>query len=300
MTDEMAATVERLSLSVAARRFVATTALTKVRVTSENIAELRAASRESALPLIEDTLGRYPVTVDEREIGGVPCTVVLGPAASWDRILLFCFGGGMVRGSPFEDLPIAIPLAVNARAAVVMPSYRLAPEFPCPAGAEDVRAVYAALLEHHDRRRVAVVGESAGGNLALSLLQHLPATRRPAAVTLISPWCDLTHGGESLTFNAGRDPTLSRDYLESAAAAYAGGLDPAAHFVSPLFVTTGTRDLLLSDSVRLVQAARSARMRVDLRIWEGLWHAFEYYAIPEAEASLREMAKFLASTFPET
>ena len=62
----------------------------------------------------------------------------------------------------------------------------------------------------------------------------------------------------------------------------------------PTLVTTGTRDLLLSSCVRLARVMRDAGAPIDLRVWEGMWHVFEFYSrIPEAEESLNEISDFL-------
>lgn len=131
----------------------------------------------------------------------------------------------------------------------------------------------------------------------------------PGAAALLSPWCDLTHGGDSLTANDGRDPTLTLAYVEGAARLYAGATPPNNAAVSPILgaldglpptlVTSGTRDLLLSQSVELTARLRTAGVETDLRVWDGLWHVFEFYdELPEAAQSLREIAKFLSARFP--
>jgi acetyl esterase/lipase len=136
------------------------------------------------------------------------------------------------------------------------------------------------------------------------LLQSLAPGERPRALALMSPWCDLTQQGDSLLFNAGRDPTLKPDDLRRCAKAYATHHDRQAAALSPLFgtfdpamppaiITTGSRDLLMSDSIRLATVMQQAGMMAELRIGEGLWHVFEFYDIPEAHRSLQRIAGFL-------
>ena len=119
----------------------------------------------------------------------------------------------------------------------------------------------------------------------------------PKAVALLSPWIDLTHSGDSHATLASVDPALSIPHLlEPAALAYAAGKPIGSPDISPLFskmpkttlpptiISSGTRDLLLSDSTRLAAKLRSAGAAVDLRVAEGLWHVFEWYPqLPEAE-----------------
>ena len=161
---------------------------------------------------------------------------------------------------------------------------------------------------------MALVGESAGGNLALSLMLRakqlgLPL---PSSVALLSPWCDLTNAGDSLSFNEGRDPFLSFKQSEMAAKHYAGENSARLPEISPIFgefdatfppclISTGTRDLLFSQSVKLASAMREKRISIDLRIWEGLWHVFEWdRSLPESETSLEQIAYFLKKNMSYT
>jgi monoterpene epsilon-lactone hydrolase len=128
----------------------------------------------------------------------------------------------------------------------------------------------------------------------------------PAALALLSPWCDLTNQGDSLETNDGRDPTLTRAWLNEAAKLYASAADLSQPTLSPIFasypsefppvmITTGTRDLLMSQSVRLDRRLRDASVGCTIRIWDNLWHVFEYYdELPESETSLEEIAQFLS------
>lgn len=161
-----------------------------------------------------------------------------------------------------------------------------------------------------------VVGESAGGNLALTVAlaavsaaeaMALQLQQVPAAVVLLSPWIDLTHSGDSHLTLAGLDPTLSvKHFLEPASLAYAGKQRlVSSPEVSPLWgkipqgfpptlLTSATRDLLLSDVVRLSAKLRAAGCNVDLRVAQGLWHVFEWYPhCPEAASSMQHVVAFL-------
>eukprot|EP01062_Namystynia_karyoxenos_P038067 TRINITY_DN27672_c0_g1_i2.p2 TRINITY_DN27672_c0_g1~~TRINITY_DN27672_c0_g1_i2.p2 ORF type:complete len:384 (+),score=93.49 TRINITY_DN27672_c0_g1_i2:67-1152(+) len=270
------------------------------------------------------------VAVREGAVGGVPCQWVTplaladggagSPApesADWPppggccrgaEVVLYFFGGAFVVGSPEDDLSMTARLAHSLARRVCAPRYRLAPEHPFPAAREDARAVYRALRGRGD---VLVVGESAGGNLALRLVLDVLAAPGeagpPLAVGLLSPWVDLTHSGESHHAPAGTDPTLSvPHFLAPASAAYAGGAAAESDGVSPLFaripagfpptvISSATRDLLLSDSARLADRLREAGAgAVELHVAEGLWHVFEWYPrLPEAVRSLRSIAAFL-------
>ena len=124
---------------------------------------------------------------------------------------------------------------------------------------------------------------------------------------MLSPWVDATNAGDSLVFNDGRDPSLTNAYVDNASDLFAGNENPMRPELSSLFaeydpgfpptlITTGTRDLLLSHCVNIARVLRDAGVDAELRVWEEMWHVFEFYPqIPEAAASLTEIATFLES-----
>ena len=262
-------------------------------------AKAKAIARAKARRLCQDN----GVTMDETILGGVRCLMVcpLNPVVNWP--ILYAFGGGMVEGSPEEDLPVIAPLSALTGARVIVPDSRLAPEQPWTAALDDGFAVYLEIAA----RPFAAVGESAGGNLSLAwmLKAKSEGLRLPGAAALLSPWCDLRNKGDSLAFNEGRDPTLSRANSDLAAGYYAGANRVDQPLISPIcgqfdcsfppfLITTGTRDLLLSQAVRLSQRLRDCGVTVDLQVWEGLWHVFEWYdELPEARKSMIRIADHL-------
>ncbi len=270
--------------------------------------QFRIDTRDGFEPYVQRALNAYPVTVEDVEIAGVSCKQVTPPGWSEEegRCVLYAFGGGAVSGSPYEDLIITLPMAHFAHARVISPAYRLAPEFPYPAALEDISAVYESLLQSTGEQRLVVSGESAGGNLALALMQKLAARGAglPRCAALLSPWCDLTGSGDSHVFNDNRDPSLNNQWVDVAAALYANGaaLDDAG--ISPIngdmnglpatIITTGSSDLLLSECLRLARKMRVAGVSCDLRVWEGMWHVFEFYNdLPESQQSIIEIADFI-------
>ena len=266
---------------------------------------LRAEYREGFRPGCEATIAEFDARLTEVEVAGVPCleTTVGEPG---DGAVLYLFGGGFVLGGPFEDVRFSAPLAAGLGLRVVAPYYPLAPEHPFPAAVDAATAVWRELLDTWPADRLVIAGESAGGNLALNALLDargagLPA---PAACALFSPWSDLTTTGHSFEVDA--DPTLTTAEVGAFAAAYAGDApldDPRVSplhadfgaWLPPTILTTGTRDLFLSLHARLATRFREAGVDLDLRVWEGMWHVFEFYReVPEARASMDEAVAFLA------
>jgi monoterpene epsilon-lactone hydrolase len=268
-----------------------------------NLAVMRAKAKDVAATAAPRLCEAHGITVVETIIGGQKCLDVHPEVLRVDWPILYGFGGGMVEGSPLEDLPIIAPISAQTGARVIAPDYRLAPEHPWPAALDDAFAVYRALAD----RPFAVFGESAVGNLSLAWMLKAKAEglRLPGAAALLSPWCDLRNADDSLIFNDGRDPTLTRRNLDIAARYYAGRNNVDQPLISPIngmfdcdfppvVISTGTRDLLLSQAVRLSQRLRDSGVRVDLQVWEGLWHVFEWYEdLPEAQQSIHHIADHL-------
>lgn len=271
--------------------------------TALNLPGMRSKAKAIATAEAQRICQANDVTTDETSLGGVRCLEVRPVKLAVNWPILYAFGGGMVEGSPEEDLPVIAPLSALTGARVIVPDYRLAPEHPWPAALDDGFAVYREIAV----RPFAAFGESAGGNLSLAWMLKAKAEglRLPGAAALLSPWCDLSNTGDSLTFNEGRDPTLARANSDLAAGYYAGTNRVDQPLISPIcgefdrsfppfLITTGTRDLLLSQAVRLSQRLRDCGVTVDLQVWEGLWHVFEWYdELPEARKSMARAADHL-------
>jgi acetyl esterase/lipase len=263
-------------------------------------------------PWVQSALAAFSGEIEDIEVAGIPCKQLTPDnwSGAGGTCIQYAYGGGYIGGSCHEDLIIAAPLAQLSESRIVMVDYRLSPEHPYPAPQQDMRQVYPELLAKYGAARLVVCGESAGGNQALGLLQHVRdrGLPLPRCAALFSPWCDLRNQGDSHLFNDGRDPTLSTPWTDIAAGWHANGHALDDPGISPLhgdmkdlpacIVTTGSRDLLLSQCLRLARKMRSAGVSCDLRVHEGMWHVFEFYPIPEAEQSLREVAEFILAQRP--
>ena len=262
----------------------------------------RAEGREEALANAPGICDRYGVTTAWQTVAERACLEVTPDGGAAKTSLLCLFGGGFVAGGPLEDLQIIAPLAAGTGMRVIAPSYRLAPEHPYPAGLEDARAVAEALSKSGPYQ---ISGESAGGNLTLCTAQWIEqqGLPKPSALAVLSPAADMSESFDPS--GAPDDPTLTVDYVTNIPDVYANGADREDPQISPVLgtfgpdwpdtiITTGTRDRFLGQCARLERAIRDAGGHADLRVWDGLWHVFEYYPeIPEAAVSLDEIAAFL-------
>ncbi len=225
-------------------------------------------------------------------------------------VLLYLHGGAYVLGSPRTHRAITTRFARDAGVRVAALDYRLAPEHPFPAALDDALAAYCALLDAGlPASRLAVAGDSAGGGLTLALALALKARGlpQPAALVCISPWTDLSLGGESITAAAAREVVLSAPLLKTSAARYAGGqalnmplISPAFGDLSglpPLLIQVGGQEILLSDALNLHVAARAAGLDASLQQWSQCWHVFHLHAglMPEANQAIALAAAFVGS-----
>ncbi|AMW83383.1 alpha/beta hydrolase [Pseudomonas yamanorum] len=179
--------------------------------------------------------------------------------------------------------------------------YRMPPDHPYPAALDDCMATYRHVLAHHTPDKIVIGGRSAGGNLAAATVlrardEGLPL---PAALVLLSPEVDLTESGDSFQVNRTVDVVLPNP-LMSTNLLYAAGADLSHPYLSPLFgdfaagfpptfVQSGTRDLFLSNAVRLHRALRRAEVPVDLHIFEAMPHGGFMGAPEDAELSAEQV-----------
>jgi monoterpene epsilon-lactone hydrolase len=223
-------------------------------------------------------------------------------------VMLLLHGGGYTSGSPRTHRELAFRLASACGCSVILPDYRIAPEHPCPAAVEDAVVSYRWLLEQgFDPDRIVIAGDSAGGGLVAATLVALRDldVPQPAAAVLLSPWVDLTLSGSSYDTRAASDPFITRSGLERAAAHYLAGRDPADPIASPLFadlrglppmlIHAGSHEILESDSILFADAAAQANVDVRLKVWDGLWHVFHFWAgdVPEAREALAEIGAYV-------
>jgi monoterpene epsilon-lactone hydrolase len=251
-----------------------------------------------------------PAKTDTRKVdaGGVKAELITTPASEEHRDLLFLHGGGFIIGSPALYRHITWRIADQAHARVLAIDYRLAPEHPFPAALEDAVAAYHWLLANGaDPRRIAVMGDSAGGGLVFSLLLRLrdDGVSLPGAAVALSPWTDLALTGPSLRLNSAADPMLSGGDPSLFVGDYLQGADPRTPYASPLYgdpsglpptlIQVGSDEVLLDDAVRMADRMRTAGCQVELEIWPRMPHVWQVFVplIPEARRAIERTGSFV-------
>ncbi|WP_416968727.1 alpha/beta hydrolase fold domain-containing protein [Streptomyces sp. 4F14] len=266
-----------------------------------------AAQDRQMLAHLEKPTSRMPVDVAETRLDNGPTVYVATPRRSHEPtpVHLYLHGGGLTTGGSACCRAMGIVMAVRYTAPTWAVDYRMPPDHPYPTPLDDCLTAYRHLLTRHRPEDIVVGGDSAGGNLAAALLlrardEGLPL---PAAALLFSPELDLTESGDSFRTNLGLDPVLPRSLLP-ANLLYAAGHDLDDPYLSPLFgdftkgfpptlLTAGTRDLFLSNAVRMHRALRNAGIRADLHITEAAPHGGFFGLAPEDRAIEEEARRFL-------
>jgi len=244
------------------------------------------------------------------DAGGVRADRVSTRLSECCRHILFLHGGGFIVGSPALYRHFTWRIASAARARVLSVDYRLAPEHPFPAALDDAVTAYRWLLaDGAEPQRIAVMGDSAGGGLALSLLLRLrdESIRLPAAAVALSPWTDLALTGLSFKLNASADPLVSTEQARRFVDYYLAGADPRTPYASPLYgkpeglpptiIQVGSDEVLRDDAVRMADRMRAAGCRVELEIWPRMPHVWHLFApvMPEARRAIERIGAFVTN-----
>lgn len=242
-----------------------------------------------------------------------------GMAAAWTRLkpphgdrhaVLYCHGGGYTSGNLGYSRVLAAKLTRATGYDTLSFEYRLAPEHPYPAAAEDALAAWNFLmLQGYGARDVVLAGDSAGGNLALVLCHRLRADgrRTPGALVLMSPWTDMTMSGASYRERAAIDPMLTPEYIRAVRSAYAPGEDLRAPCLSPLFgdfsgfpptlIQVGDHEILYSDAEALAAKLRLQGVPCALEVAENMWHVYQMFPTRKAAEAMEGVSRFLLDQY---
>lgn len=229
-----------------------------------------------------------------------------------DRVILYLHGGGYNICSPNTHRELAAHISMASGAKVLLPDYRLAPEQPFPSALEDATSAYRWLLDTClTSENIAIAGDSAGGGLSIATSISLrdAGEPSPASIACISPWTDLEMSGNSINTHAEIDPMLNLQSMKIMASNYIGEGDPRSPLISPIYadlkgispllIHVGSDEMLLDDSKRIAEKAKSAGVDVTLKIYDQMWHAFHLNArlMPEAKNAIEALGSFIRKHF---
>jgi epsilon-lactone hydrolase len=254
----------------------------------------------------DDVMERVPaptdVTFEADTVGGISGFWAKPARSQKGAAIIHVHGGWFNFGTARAYRNLVGHIASRAGADAFIPDYRLAPEHLFPAAVTDVEACYRALVGR-GIKKIAVVGDSAGGNLALVLLsiarsQASNGGIAPVGAVAISPVTDLALTGESYETRAEADPYFTKSQAAGLVASYLGDADPKDHLASPLYgdlrglppirVHVGDDEVLLDDSRRYVERAVAAGVDAELDVWMGMPHGF-VTGVREFDAARRSL-----------
>lgn len=286
-------------------------ATASVPITMEQWRDYAHATNSRQKKKVKQMRKRFGASVEQTKINDVTVRWITPVTLSdefKDSVYVDVHGGAYVFHAGLPSIEEGILIAHRLGIRVVSVDYRMPPKHPFPSALHDVATVYKALLAEVGAKQLYVGGTSAGAGLVLSLMQFLLSKRvaLPAAVYAGTPWADLTKTSDTLFTNEGIDRVLvSYDATLSAAATLYAHKEPLTNpLISPLYgsfeglppvlLVSGTRDMFLSDTVRVNRKLRDAGVTTQLEVFEGGSHA-DYlvaYETPESLAVYRELKQF--------
>lgn len=256
---------------------------------------------------------RLPNNIDKKEVcvGPIQADFLSPELALGRRTILYAHGGGFVAGSRFSAKNLCASLAHESSCRLLLPEYRLAPEYPFPTALEDCYHAYAWLLnEGISNNDIIFAGDGAGANLIISLVHYLESKsiRLPAGIVALSPWVDLSCSSPIFKARKNPDPLFTRDILSQQALQYTyqdnfsnPHVSPIhGNFVAfpPMYIQCGEKELLINDAQRLADKATYAGVPVVLDIAPNMWHLFQAIdtLTPEALHAVRRLGQWIRRT----
>lgn len=254
----------------------------------------------------------FTVDVKPEIVAGVKTHIVQPktiPEKNKDRLLVYVHGGGYILNGGEGSVPEAMAMAHYSQTKVISIDYRMLPDHPFPAGLDDVIAVYKEVLKTYKPENLGMFGTSAGSGLTAAAMFKLKELNlpQPAVVGLGTPFIDITGIGDTYQTNQEIDNFLVtyNGLLRSIAKLYSGSHDMKDPLISPIYgdftkgfpptiLTSGTRDLFLSNTVRTHLKLRAAGIDAYLQVFEGCSHAFYLQVLdsPESKQAYQEMVIF--------
>ncbi len=274
-------------------------------LTEEDLKRQRSAM-ELAGKLAAPTGG---VTLEAFKVKKIPCEWVKPELAHNPQyVILYAHGGGYTCGGLGYARILAAKLAVSTGFSVVSFEYRLAPEHKFPAALDDGHEVLKYLIDKgYSLDKIILAGDSAGGNLMVCLTQRLlqQGNNPPRMLLLFSPWTDMTAKSKSYQQYDGKDPILTKHYVESVRDAVIGtDAEPSDPIYSPLFgdfhhfpatlVQVGKTEILYDDSANLVKSINKAGGNAKLDVEKSGWHVYQQMPLPVASRAMRRLSEYVS------
>lgn len=258
-------------------------------------------------------------TVEKFEVEGIPVEHLIPVKKVTDRVIYQVHGGGYTIAfiDPYREAAVCYSQMAGG-AEVFSIDYRVAPKDTYPAALEDSVKVYTWLLEQgYDNENMIIIGDSAGGNLALVIALYLKdhSMPLPKGVIAISPWARLSDEAESYKINEYKDCVLGKEGIIIAEQAhhpdYLGEHDAKDPYISPVYaeyegfpnvlIQIGSHEVLLDDATEIARKAKEAEVNVKFTVYPGMSHDFQLFVptLPESQEAWQEMGAFVEGIFAQ-
>lgn len=265
-------------------------------------AQLVAASRQAnsqayVMPDVQFTVPLHQALQD-----GMPI-YTLNEQGAGQRTIVYLAGGAYLQQPDKTHWEYLNRLAQRTGARVIVPLYPLAPNNNFRAAYQQLAELYVSLYENLPASDITLMGDSAGGGLALGFSEYLGrrGLPQPGHLILFSPWLDLDLQNPLVAKYEEADVTLASWGLRQIGQLWAGDVNHRDYRLSPLYgnldqvrdihLVAGTREIMYPDVNALVQKLRDAQIPVDYHVGRRLFHIYPLYQIPEADAVMEMVVK---------
>lgn len=253
----------------------------------------------------------YPVDstvkINPETIGGVACHWFIPLNIEVEELILYLHGGSFALGSLQSHKAMLSHFATNLNRKILFVDYSLAPLNPYPEGVNDVVNVYKTLSEKYPQTKIVLMGDSAGGGLAVSTIAELnkTQTKLPNSVVLISSWINLRCNTQSYETRKNKDPILTKEDLLKYAGFYVNGnlfeADPSQEQFSifpPVFLLVGSEEILFADSKNFFNQISPIQPITEIEVYSGQTHVWPLTNIHSegTKKAIRDIKSFLSTT----
>jgi acetyl esterase/lipase len=245
--------------------------------------------------------------VEKRQAVGQNVFVLTPKNAPPGIDILYLHGGAYVQNFVKQHWKFLSTLVAGTACTIVAPDYPLAPAFPYPKALDMIASLYKEMIARHRAVTPIVMGDSAGGGLALALAQRMKSEHiaQPSKIILLSPWLDVTMRNPEIENIDRLDPFLSIAGLRKAGSTYADSFDPTNYLISPingpldelgeisLFI--GSRDILAADARKFNKRAKANGISINYREYQEMVHGWMLLNFPESKQAQREIMDLIRS-----
>lgn len=221
-----------------------------------------------------------------------------------DSITIYLHGGAYINEASYFHYRFVDNIVEKLNTKIIFVHYPLAPEHTCEEAINLLDDLYRNIKEH-TKKKIIIMGDSAGGGLALAFTEYLNNHKinQPDKIILISPWVDLTMSNKEIRNYEPIDPMLDIDELKEASQKWKGNLDIKDYRVSPLYgklknlndilLFVGDREILYPDIILLDNKLKKSKVNVKLILGKSMNHIYPLYPIKEAKEAIKEIIKFV-------